>query len=66
MSRPISATAIYAARWSNAGIWSRHFTASLAKRLSRLVRQYMAEHGDRIVRHYLPAYSPQDNRRRNV
>lgn len=28
---------------------------------SRVVRQYMAEHGDRIVLHYLPAYSPQDN-----
>jgi len=28
---------------------------------SRLVRQYMREHGDRIVLHYLPAYSPQDN-----
>lgn len=28
---------------------------------SRLVRQYMVEHGDRIVLHYLPAYSPQDN-----
>jgi putative transposase len=28
---------------------------------SRLVRQYLAEHGDRIVLHYLPAYSPQDN-----
>ena len=28
---------------------------------SRLVRQYMAMHGDRIVLHYLPAYSPQDN-----
>ena len=28
---------------------------------SRLVRQYMQEHGDRIVLHYLPAYSPQDN-----
>lgn len=28
---------------------------------SRLVRQYLAEHGDRIVLHYLPAYSPRDN-----
>ena len=28
---------------------------------SRLVRQYLAEHGDRIELHYLPAYSPQDN-----
>lgn len=28
---------------------------------STLVRQYLAEHGDRIVLHYLPAYSPQDN-----
>jgi transposase len=28
---------------------------------SRVVRQYMKEHGDRIVLHYLPAYSPQDN-----
>lgn len=28
---------------------------------SRVVRQYMSEHGDRIVLHYLPAYSPQDN-----
>jgi transposase len=28
---------------------------------SHLVRQYLAEHGDRIVLHYLPAYSPQDN-----
>jgi putative transposase len=28
---------------------------------SRMVRQYMIEHGDRIVLHYLPAYSPQDN-----
>ena len=28
---------------------------------SRVVRKYMAEHGDRIVLHYLPAYSPQDN-----
>jgi putative transposase len=28
---------------------------------SRVVRQYMMEHGDRIVLHYLPAYSPQDN-----
>ena len=28
---------------------------------SRAVRQYIAEHGDRIVLHYLPAYSPQDN-----
>jgi putative transposase len=28
---------------------------------SKLVRQYLAEHGDRIVLHYLPAYSPQDN-----
>jgi transposase len=28
---------------------------------SRAVRQYLAEHGERIVLHYLPAYSPQDN-----
>lgn len=28
---------------------------------SRAVRQYLAEHGQRIVLHYLPAYSPQDN-----
>jgi transposase len=28
---------------------------------SRLVRRYLAEHGDRVVLHYLPAYSPQDN-----
>jgi transposase len=28
---------------------------------SRVVRRYLAEHGDRIVLHYLPAYSPQDN-----
>jgi transposase len=28
---------------------------------SRVVRRYMDEHGDRIVLHYLPAYSPQDN-----
>jgi putative transposase len=28
---------------------------------SRLVKQYLARHGDRIVLHYLPAYSPQDN-----
>jgi transposase len=28
---------------------------------SRVVRQYMREHGDRIVLHYLPARSPQDN-----
>jgi putative transposase len=28
---------------------------------SKLVRQYLLEHGDRIVLHYLPAYSPQDN-----
>lgn len=28
---------------------------------SMLVRQYLAGHGDRIVLHYLPAYSPQDN-----
>ena len=28
---------------------------------SLLVREYLAEHGDRIVLHYLPAYSPQDN-----
>ncbi len=28
---------------------------------SRLVRQYLAEHGDRVVLHYLPAYSPKDN-----
>jgi transposase len=25
------------------------------------VRQYLAEHGGRVVLHYLPAYSPQDN-----
>jgi transposase len=25
------------------------------------VRRYLAEHGDRIVLHYLPARSPQDN-----
>lgn len=25
------------------------------------VRQYLAAHGDRIMLHYLPAYSPQDN-----
>ena len=28
---------------------------------SALVRKYLAEHGDRIVLHYLPAYSPKDN-----
>ena len=28
---------------------------------SKLVRGYLAEHGERIVLHYLPAYSPQDN-----
>jgi transposase len=28
---------------------------------SRLVRAYLAEHGGRVVLHYLPAYSPQDN-----
>jgi putative transposase len=28
---------------------------------SRLVRRYLAEHGDRVVLNYLPAYSPQDN-----
>lgn len=28
---------------------------------SKLVREYLKEHGDRIVLHYLPAYSPQDN-----
>jgi putative transposase len=28
---------------------------------SKLVRQYVNEHGDRIVLHYLPSYSPQDN-----
>jgi transposase len=28
---------------------------------SRLVRQYLAAHGERVVLHYLPAYSPQDN-----
>ena len=28
---------------------------------SRLVRQYLARHGDRIVLHYLPTRSPQDN-----
>jgi putative transposase len=28
---------------------------------SRLVRAYLQEHGERIVLHYLPAYSPQDN-----
>ncbi len=28
---------------------------------SVLVRQYLAEHGNRIVLHYLPAYSPQNN-----
>ncbi len=28
---------------------------------SKVVRQYMIEHGDRIVLHYLPAYSPQHN-----
>ena len=25
------------------------------------MRQYLAEHGDRVVLHYLPAYSPNDN-----
>jgi transposase len=28
---------------------------------SRLVRKYMAEHSERIVLHFLPAYSPKDN-----
>lgn len=28
---------------------------------SKLVGEYLAEHGDRIVLHYLPKYSPQDN-----
>src|SRR5579859_1518514 len=28
---------------------------------SKAVRAYLAEHGDRIQLHYLPAYSPQDN-----
>jgi putative transposase len=28
---------------------------------SRLVRKYLEEHSDRIVLHYLPAYSPKDN-----
>jgi transposase len=28
---------------------------------SKLVREFMKEHGDRIVLHYLPSYSPQDN-----
>ena len=28
---------------------------------SRLVRQYLAEHAGRVVLHYLPAYSPNDN-----
>ena len=28
---------------------------------SKLVRQYLKEHGDRIVPHYLPADSPKDN-----
>jgi transposase len=28
---------------------------------SKVVRQYLIKHGDRIVLHYLPAYSPQDN-----
>ena len=28
---------------------------------SRVVRRYLTQHGDRIVLHYLPAYSPQDN-----
>ena len=28
---------------------------------SKLVRAYLAAHGDRVVLHYLPAYSPQDN-----
>lgn len=28
---------------------------------SKVVRQYMSEHGARIVLHYLPSYSPQDN-----
>jgi transposase len=28
---------------------------------SRVVRQYMKEHGERIVLHYLPTRSPQDN-----
>ena len=29
---------------------------------SRLVRQYLAEHGERIMLHYLPVNSPRDNR----
>ena len=29
---------------------------------SKLVRAYLAAHGDRVVLHYLPAYGPQDNR----
>jgi putative transposase len=28
---------------------------------SLVVRQYLQEHGDRILLHFLPAYSPQDN-----
>jgi putative transposase len=28
---------------------------------SRLVGEYLAEHGERVVLHYLPAYSPQHN-----
>jgi transposase len=28
---------------------------------SKVVRAYLAEHGDRIVLHYLPAYAPQTN-----
>jgi putative transposase len=28
---------------------------------SKLVRAYLAEHGERIVLHYLPTYSPKDN-----
>jgi putative transposase len=28
---------------------------------SKRVGEYLAEHGDRIVLHYLPTYSPQDN-----
>jgi putative transposase len=28
---------------------------------SKVVRAYLAEHGQRIMLHYLPAYSPQDN-----
>jgi len=28
---------------------------------SKRVGEYLAEHGDRMVLHYLPVYSPQDN-----